>query len=88
MYFDPKTNLVSRLVRYGPSPIGRMPTQIDYADYREVGGVRTPFRWTISRPGGRFTIQLENVQPNVPIDDARFAKPAVTETQPQKPPGS
>src|SRR5262249_40641026 len=35
LYFDAKTNLLSRLVRYGPSPIGRMPTQIDYVDYRD-----------------------------------------------------
>jgi photosynthetic reaction center cytochrome c subunit len=88
LYFDPQSGLLVRLLRYAESPLGRVPTQIDYADYREVGGVRTPFRWTISRPGRRFTIQLENVQQNVPIDDARFAKPAVTETQPQKPPGS
>ncbi len=88
LYFDPQSGLLMRLLRYAESPLGRVPTQIDYADYRDVGGVRTPFRWTISRPGGRFTVQLENVQQNVSIDDARFARPAVTTTQPQKPPGS
>src|SRR5947207_2192888 len=87
LYFDPQSGVLVRLLRYAESPLGRVPTQIDYADYREVNGVRTPFRWTISRPGGRFTIQLENVQQNVPIDDARFAKPA-TEPQSPKPPGS
>jgi outer membrane lipoprotein-sorting protein len=87
LYFDPQSGVLVRLLRYAESPLGRVPTQIDYADYRGVNGVRTPFRWTISRPGGRFTIQLENVQQNVPIDDARFAKPA-TETQSPKPPGS
>jgi hypothetical protein len=87
LYFEPQSGVLVRLLRYAESPLGRVPTQIDYADYREVNGVRTPFRWTISRPGGRFTIQLENVQQNVPIDDARFAKPA-TETQSPKPPGS
>jgi len=76
LYFDPQSGVLVRLLRYAESPLGRVPTQIDYADYREVNGVRTPFRWTISRPGGRFTIQLENVQQNVPIDDARFARPA------------
>ena len=87
LYFDPQSGVLVRLLRYAESPLGRVPTQIDYADYRAVNGVRTPFRWTISRPGGRFTIQLENVQQNVPIDDARFAKPA-TEPQSPKPPGS
>jgi hypothetical protein len=38
--------------------------------------VRTPFRWTVARPGGRFTIQIEQTQQNVPIDDEKFAKPA------------
>ena len=40
LYFDPATGLLSRLVRYGPSPIGRMPTQIDYADYKDVNGIK------------------------------------------------
>jgi hypothetical protein len=55
--------------------MGRMPTQIDYADYREVDGVKTPWRWTLARPNGRFTIQLKEVKNNVAIDDAKFARP-------------
>ncbi|HYL75686.1 MAG TPA: c-type cytochrome [Bryobacteraceae bacterium] len=75
-YFDAKTGLLQRLVRYGETPMGRNPTQIDYADYREVDGVKIPFRWTLSRPNGRFTIQIAEVKANVPVDDARFAKPS------------
>ena len=52
-----------------------MPTQIDYADYRETDGVKTPFRWTLSRPNGRFTIQIDSMKNNAPVDDDRFAKP-------------
>jgi hypothetical protein len=74
-YFDQKTGLLDRMVRYADTPMGRMPTQIDYADYREVDGVKTPWRWTLARTDGRFTIQLKEVKNNVPIDDARFAKP-------------
>ena len=55
--------------------MGRMPVQIDYADYRDVEGVKIPFRWTLSRPNGRFTIQITDVKQNVPIEDAKFAKP-------------
>ncbi|HVO98509.1 MAG TPA: c-type cytochrome [Bryobacteraceae bacterium] len=75
-FFDANTNLLVRIVRYSDTPVGRMPTQIDYSDYREVNGVKTPFRWTLSRPNGRFTIQLTEVKANVPIEDSRFAKPA------------
>jgi photosynthetic reaction center cytochrome c subunit len=75
LYFDKQSGLLVRLVRYGETPLGRMPTQIDYADYREAGGVKVPFRWTLARPGGRFTIQLSEVKENVPVDDSKFDKP-------------
>jgi len=76
LYFDMQSGLLVRLVRYGETPLGRMPTQIDYADYRDAGGVKIPFRWTLARPGGRFTIQVSEVKENVPVDDAKFARPA------------
>jgi len=74
-YFDQKTGLLARMVRYAETPMGRMPTQIDYSDYREVDGIKTPWRWTLARTNGRFTIQLKEVKNNVPIDDAKFSKP-------------
>jgi photosynthetic reaction center cytochrome c subunit len=76
LYFDERSGLLVRLVRYGETPLGRMPTQIDYEDYREAGGVRIPFRWTLARPSGRFTIQVSEVKQNAPVDDAKFARPA------------
>lgn len=76
LYFDAKSGLLVRMVRFAETPVGRMPTQIDYADYRESGGVKIPFRWTLSRPNGRFTIQIAEVKSNVAVDDGRFAKPA------------
>ena len=59
---------------YADTPVGRNPTQIDYADYREVDGVKTPFRWTLSRPNGRFTIQIKEAKANVPVEDSQFTK--------------
>jgi photosynthetic reaction center cytochrome c subunit len=76
LYFDKETGLLVRLVRYGQTPLGQLPTQIDYADYKDAGGVKIPFRWTLARPGGQFTIQVSDVKVNVPVEDARFAKPA------------
>lgn len=76
LWFDSKTGLLARMVRYAETPVGRMPTQIDYADYREVDGVKTPFRWTLSRPNGRFTIQIAEQKNNVAIEDGKFQKPA------------
>jgi photosynthetic reaction center cytochrome c subunit len=75
LYFDQQTGLLLQLVRYAETPLGRNPTQIDYADYRDVNGVKVPFRWTLARPGNRFTIQIEQIQQNVPVDDSKFAPP-------------
>jgi photosynthetic reaction center cytochrome c subunit len=75
LYFDEQSGLLVRLVRFGETPLGRLPTQIDYADYRQVDGERIPFRWTLARPSGLFTIQVSEVKDNVPVDDAKFAKP-------------
>jgi hypothetical protein len=82
LYLDKESGLLLRLVRYAETPLGRNPTQIDYADYREANGVKMPFRWTLSRPGNQFTIQVEQVQQNVPVDDAKFTPP------PQPPPSA
>jgi photosynthetic reaction center cytochrome c subunit len=76
LFFDSKTGLLVRLIRYTETPLGRNPVQIDYADYREVDGVKIPFRWTLSRINGRFTIQIDEARQNVPVEDSRFTKPA------------
>lgn len=85
LYFDPQSGLLVRMVHYTDTALGLNPVQVDYADYRDVGGAKTPYRWTISRPSGAFTIQLDEVQDNRPIDAARFQKPAQTATAPGSP---
>lgn len=76
LYFAQDSGLLVRMVRYAETPLGRNPTQIDYADYRNAGGVNVPYRWTLSRPNGRFTIQIDEVKANLPVDDAKFVKPS------------
>jgi photosynthetic reaction center cytochrome c subunit len=75
LYFDQQSGLLLRLVRFAETALGRNPTQIDYADYRDASGVKVPFRWTLARPGNRFAIQIDQLQQNVPVDDAKFALP-------------
>jgi len=86
LYFDEQSGLLMRLVRFGETALGQMPTQIDYADYRDADGVKIPYRWTLARPSGRFTIQVSEVQQNVPVDEGKFVKPAA-EPEPSKGPG-
>ena len=75
LYFDEETGLLTRLVRSTPSPVGRLPIKIDYSDYREVAGVQMPFRWTTTWLDGRSNFELSEIEPNVAIDDAVFARP-------------
>jgi photosynthetic reaction center cytochrome c subunit len=79
LYFDQESGLLLRLLRFGDTALGLLPTQIDYADYRDTQGVKIPYRWTLARPSARFTIQVNDVLQNVPVDDARFVKPAAEE---------
>ena len=74
--FDRETGLLLRLTRYAESPVGRLVTRIDYGDYRDVAGLKMPFRWTVSWLSGRSTFELTEVQPNAPVDPVRFAMPA------------
>jgi photosynthetic reaction center cytochrome c subunit len=76
LYFDVQSGLLVRLVRFGDTALGLLPTQIDYADYRDTNGVKIPYRWTLARPSGRFTIQASEVKQNISVDDGKFAKPA------------
>ena len=76
LYFDQENGLLLRLMRYAETPLGRNPTQIDYADYRVADGVKIPYKWTLTRPGGCFTIQIDQVQQNVPVDEKLFVMPS------------
>ena len=74
-YFDRQTGLLVRLVRYTNTRLGFNPTQVDYADYRTVAGVKMPFKVTTTWTDGQSVIALSELQANAPIDAARFAKP-------------
>jgi photosynthetic reaction center cytochrome c subunit len=83
LYFDQKTGLLTRQVRYADTPIGMVPTQVDYGDYREVAGVKLPYHIVITWTDGQSDIQLTDIQANVRIDAAKFAKPAPAAMRPQ-----
>lgn len=76
LYFDRQNGLLLRELRYGNSPIGRVPTQIDYGNYRDVNGIKLPFRITYAWLDGRDSIELTDIKTNVPIDEAKFGRPA------------
>ena len=44
LFFDKESGLLLRSIRYGDTPLGRNPTQVDYTDYRAQDGVKVPFQ--------------------------------------------
>jgi photosynthetic reaction center cytochrome c subunit len=76
LYFDRQTGLLVRELRYSQTPIGRVPTQTDYSDYRDVNGIKFPFRMAYVWLDGRDSIVLSDIKTNVPVDEAKFGRPA------------
>lgn len=76
LYFDPTSGLLVRMVRFTNLPVGFIPTEMDYSDYRDVSGIKVPFRVTKTWVDGRSVTELSSIQVNVPIDASKFAKPA------------
>ena len=64
------------MTRFADTPIGRVPSQIDYSDYRTVAGVKIPFKWLETWTDGQVNIEFTDIQPNVAIDAAKFGRPA------------
>jgi photosynthetic reaction center cytochrome c subunit len=82
LYFNVDSGLLIRVMHYTDSFVGRFPTQIDYSDYREVSGIKVPFRWTVVWLDGQQTFELTEVQSNVSIEATRFSKPSVMAPSP------
>ncbi|MCK4760124.1 MAG: class I SAM-dependent methyltransferase [Candidatus Aminicenantes bacterium] len=64
LYFDAESGLLSRI---------GLPWELQ--DYREVDGVKFPFRIATSRKGGESYFAFDKIEHNVPIDDRQFAIP-------------
>jgi photosynthetic reaction center cytochrome c subunit len=79
-YFDEETGLLVRTVRWSRTTVGTIPTQTDYSEYRDVGGLKLPFHLLVRWTNGQNTIELKEIRPNVAIPAERFARP-----QPFKP---
>jgi len=75
-YFDGQTGLLVRVLRFMDTAVGRVPTQIDYSNYRDVAGVKIPFKWVVTWTNGQATAELTDVQANPNLPASRFARPA------------
>jgi hypothetical protein len=75
LFFDDTSGLLVRQLRYVETPIGRVPTQVDYSDYRVVNGVKMPFKWVVTWTNFRETYEMKQIQINTALPANRFNKP-------------
>jgi photosynthetic reaction center cytochrome c subunit len=78
LYFDTETGFLLRRISYLETPIGLIPNQIDFEDYRDVDGVKVPFTVKVLsvEPGLVSTRTYTEIKLNVAIDDSKFKMPA------------
>jgi hypothetical protein len=84
LFFDLQTGLLIRQLRYVGTMVGTNPWQIDYADYRDVNGVKLPHQWIVTWTNGQSTWRVTKIQADAPIPAGRFAKPAPAVLAPAK----
>jgi outer membrane lipoprotein-sorting protein len=77
-YIDAETYLPIRMVMTVNVPqLGQDVEQItEFLDYKEVDGIKIPFRLKSSSAIQNFTITVSKVEQNVKVDDTLFVKPA------------
>lgn len=77
-WFDTESGLVLRRVAFFNSPVGRIPEQTDFDDYRNAGGQKLPFlvRVSLVDPWSGGTRQWESIDVGAAIAPGEFEKPA------------
>ncbi|HEY0459898.1 MAG TPA: c-type cytochrome [Pyrinomonadaceae bacterium] len=73
LYFDAATGLLVRRVASAPTVLGFFQYQIDYADYKDFGGVKLPTVIKFAVPNIRWTRKVLEVKNNAAIDDSKFS---------------
>ena len=78
LYFDAETGLLLRRANGTQTPIGLIPQEVNFEDYRDVDGVKVPFTIrVVSIDGGSTsTRKYTEIKFNGAVDDASFNKPA------------
>jgi len=78
LFFDVETGLLTRRTSSTTTPVGMIPEQVDYADYKDVEGMKLPFtiRFSAVDPSYSGVRKFTEIKLNVPIDPKRFTKPA------------
>src|SRR5262249_51536702 len=76
LYIDRKTKLVSRITFTDIAPSGRRTNETDdFADYRDVGGVKVSFKRTTTTEGRVTVLEYSKIELDAKVDPGVFKKP-------------
>jgi zinc protease len=75
LYFDKETGLLVRSDGIALAPEGQQATTSFYDDYREVNGVKTPFKVRTKTPAFEISMTVMEMKYDVVIDDSKFKRP-------------
>jgi len=76
LFFDEQSGLLVRRMIRDRTIFGALPIEADYSDYRDVDGVKIPFKTVWFTAGESSTYVVKNIKDNVPVDDSKFEPPA------------
>jgi len=77
LFFDVETGLLVRRTTSTITPIGTIPEQVDFSDYRSVDGLMMPFTIRVSAIDSNYSVvrKFTEIKLNVPVDLKQFNKP-------------
>jgi hypothetical protein len=78
LFFEVESGLLVRRTNSTVTPVGTIPEQVDFADYKEVDGMKLPFtiRFSAVDPSYSGVRKFTQIKLNVPVDPKQFNKPA------------
>src|ERR1700735_2000362 len=68
-YFDVQSGLLLRISTQIDSPLGAIPQDTYFEDYRDVSGMKVPFLIRVVRPDGGSIYKWDQIQANIPRSD-------------------
>lgn len=74
-YFDVENGLMLRRDTMRPTSTGPVQAELYFSDWRDVDGVKLPFKTTERMPAATYIFTIEEVKHNVPLDEEIFRQP-------------
>ena len=73
--FDAESGLQVAQKFQQDTPLGKMPVSVEMQDYRDVDGLKLPFKQVTDASLAEATQEVTSIEFNVPVDTSKFAMP-------------